>query len=97
MSRILLYDADGEIIRGSEPDPRRVEVVRSVSFKLNLGNYQSMDFFCSQKSEVNAEDAEAASEALYNFCRKQVMQSVSDFQIEQVRKEAMGTQQRRTA
>ena len=26
-----------------------VEVVRSCSFKLNLGNYQSMDFFCSSR------------------------------------------------
>jgi hypothetical protein len=84
------------VIKGATPKLDRVEIARSFSFKLNLGNYQSADFFCSQKSECAAEDAEAASEALYAFCRKQVMKSVSDFQIEQARREAMQAQ-RRTA
>lgn len=84
------------LIKGAAPKLDRVEIARSFSFKLNLGNYQSADFFCSEKSECAAEDAEAASEALYAFCRKQVMKSVSDFQIELARKEAMQTQ-RRTA
>lgn len=85
------------LIKGSAPKMDRVEIARSFSFKLNLGNYQSADFFCSEKSECNAEDAEQASEALYNFCKKQVMKSVADFQIEQARKEQMGTAIRRTA
>jgi len=85
------------LIKGGAPKVGpRVEIARSFSFKLNLGNYQSADFFCSQKSECAAEDAEQASEALYAFCRKQVMKSVSDFQIELARKEAMQAQ-RRTA
>jgi len=87
---------DGLVIKGAAPKLDRVEIARSFSFKLNLGNYQSADFFCSQKSECAAEDAEQASEALYAFCRKQVMKSVSDFQIEQIRKEQMQAQ-RRTA
>ena len=86
----------GFIVKGAVPKLQKVEIARSFSFKLNLGNYQSADFFCSQKSEVNAEDAEAASEALYNFCRKQVMKSANDFQIEQIRKDAIQAQ-RRTA
>lgn len=84
------------IIKGAAPKLERVEIARSFSFKLNLGNYQSADFFCSQKSEVPAEEAEAASEALYNFCKRQVMKAVSDYQIELARKEAMQAQ-RRTA
>ena len=84
------------LIKGAAPKLDRVEIARSFAFKLNLGNYQSADFFCSQKSECAAEDAEAASEALYAFCRKQVMKAVSDFQIELARKEAMQAQ-RRTA
>jgi hypothetical protein len=86
----------GFIVKGAVPKLQKVEIARSFSFKLNLGNYQSADFFCSQKSEVNAEDAEAASEALYNFCRKQVMKAATDFEIEQVRKAAIQAQ-RRTA
>jgi len=88
---------DAILIKGSAPKiGGRVEVARSFSFKLNLGNYQSADFFCSEKAECAAEDAEATSEALYAFCRKQVMKSVSDLQIETARKEAMQAQ-RRTA
>ncbi len=77
------------------PKLDRVEIARSFSFKLNLGNYQSADFFCSQKSECSVEDAESASEALYQFCKKQVMKAVNDYQIEAVRKQAI--QERRTA
>ena len=85
------------VIKGAAPKLDRVEIARSFSFKLNLGNYQSADFFCSQKSECAAEDAETASEALYAFCKRQVMKDVADFQVEQLRKEQMGTSIRRTA
>jgi len=59
-----------------------VEVVRSFSFKLNLGNYQSADFFCSQKTECSVETAEDASIALYKFCKTQVLASVNEFEAE---------------
>lgn len=61
---------------------QRVEVVRSFAFKVNLGNYQSADFFCSQKSECSADDQEEVSAALYMFCKGQVMRSARQFQEE---------------
>ena len=56
----------------------KVEVSRSFSFKLNIGNYQSMDFFCAEKKEVPENEAEKASNALFIFCYKQVMKSVDE-------------------
>lgn len=56
-----------------------VEIVRSFSYKLNMGNYESRDFFCSQKAECHAKDAEEVSEKVHNFCKTQVMKAVADF------------------
>lgn len=56
----------------------RVEIVRSFTYKLNLGNYQSADFFMSQKSECAIEDQEAVSEAVYRFCKSEVMKAVNE-------------------
>lgn len=58
----------------------RVEIVRSFSFKLNVGQYESRDFFCSQKAECAAEDMEEIGDAVYQFCKSQVMKSVRDYQ-----------------
>jgi hypothetical protein len=55
-----------------------VEITRSFSYKLNLGNYQSADFFCCQKKECPEDKAEETSEALYQFCRREVMRAVND-------------------
>jgi hypothetical protein len=60
-----------------------VEIARSFSYKLNCGNYESRDFFCSQKAECSAEDAEAISDALHAFCKRQVMQAVTEYQASQ--------------
>ncbi len=62
-----------------------VEVTRSFSYKLNAGNYESRDFFCSQKAECAPADAPAVSEKLYQFCKQQVMQSVAEWKKEQVK------------
>ena len=56
-----------------------VEIARSFSFKLNVGNYESRDFFCSQKAEVPASEAEKTSEALYEFCKNEVLKSVNKY------------------
>lgn len=61
------------------PPSLRVEVARSFSYKLNCGNYESRDFFCSQKAECNAEDAEHVSERLYQFCKSQVLAAVREY------------------
>jgi len=66
---------------GSSPDPPMAltEVTRSFAFKLNAGNYESRDFFCSQKIECEAENAEEASAAAFQFCVKQVQKDVADY------------------
>ena len=56
-----------------------VEIARSFSYKHNLGNYQSCDFFCSQKAEVLEEEAEETSKNLYQFCKKEVIKSLNDY------------------
>jgi nucleoid-associated protein YejK len=60
-----------------------VEVARSFSYKLNRGNFQSADFFCSQKAEVPESEAEEKSEQLYEFCREEVRKSVNKFKGEE--------------
>ena len=56
-----------------------VEIARSFAYKLNVGNYQSADFFCSQKAECKPTEADAVSEALYQFCKRDVAKAVNDF------------------
>lgn len=56
-----------------------VEIVRSFSYKLNAGNYESRDWFCSQRAECRPEEAEAISELLYEFCKRQVLRSVAEW------------------
>lgn len=58
---------------------RLVEIVRSFSFKQNLGNYEMADHFCSQKAECKESEKEKTSEALYTFCKNEVMKSVNQF------------------
>lgn len=57
----------------------RVEIARSFSYKLNCGNYESRDFFCSQKAECDAADADRISEALYQFCKRQVLRDLDEY------------------
>ena len=56
-----------------------VEIARSFSFKMNLGNFENIDFFCSQKAEVPIEEAEQKSEELYLFCKREVAKSISTY------------------
>lgn len=69
-----------------------VEIVRSFSYKLNTGNYESRDFFCSQKAECPVVDADKVSDLLHDFCKKAVLQSVRDYlkdrDLQQQRREA---------
>jgi hypothetical protein len=63
-------------------EAQRVEIVRSFSYKLNVGQYESRDFFCSQKAQCDAGDAARTSAALYQFCKTQVLASVREYQAE---------------
>lgn len=79
----MLLGPDGRTVTGVQPSAKTVEVVRSVAFKLNLGNYQSMDFFCSQKAQCPADEVNAVSSDLYDWCYDQVMESVRDVKRKQ--------------
>ena len=59
-----------------------VEIARSFSYKLALQNYSNADFFCSEKIEVPEKEAEKTSEALYKFCKSEVIKSVNDYKRE---------------
>lgn len=56
-----------------------VEVVRSFTRKINLGNYESADFFCSRKEQCRPADADAVSERLHKWCQEQVTADAHDF------------------
>ncbi len=86
----MILGPDAKPLDGTQPEPlaRQVEIVRSVNFKLNLGNYQSMDFFCSQKAACDPEDADTTSADLYEWCYEQVMESVREVKATQAKKEA---------
>lgn len=64
-----------------------VEIARSFSFKLNAGNFESRDFFCSQKMEVPESEAEATSKKLFHFCRLMVERDVKEY-IESMKPES---------
>lgn len=63
-------------------------VTRSFSFKLNLGNYQSADFFQSATAELPAgcsvEEAGDIGEKVHQFCKSQVMRAVNEVRKEKL-------------
>jgi hypothetical protein len=63
---------------------RMVEIARSFSFKLNLGNYQSADFFMSQKAECREDEVEETSAKIYAFVKSQVLKSVAEARMEKL-------------
>lgn len=95
----MLYDPSGRPATAQQEDgrdalaghgvlARDVQITRSFSFKLNLGNYESADFFCSQKADCHPVDADAVSQDLYEFCLDEVMKAVKDLKERRARKEA---------
>lgn len=43
-------------LKPDELDVKVTEITRSYTRKVNLGNYESEDFFCSRKAEVTEDD-----------------------------------------
>lgn len=85
----MLLDANGKPLEPERPKPSGVvEVVRSCSFKLNLGNYQSMDFFCSQKAQCLPDEVDQVSADLYEWCYDEVMAAANEVKRKQAAKEA---------
>lgn len=83
---MTLLDVSGRPIGTDTEIGRTVEVVRSFSFKLNLGNYQSADFFCSQKAQCSPEQVDEVSAGLYEWCYEEVMKSVNEVRRKQAAK-----------
>lgn len=67
---------------GYQKPSQLVEITRSFTYKVNRGNYESSDFFMAQNAECRAEDAEKVSEALHDFCKRQVLKAVQQFKEE---------------
>jgi len=61
---------------------KTTEIARSFSYKMSLPGYENRDFFCSQKAEVPQGKEEEVSEALYLFCKKEVIKSVNAYREE---------------
>lgn len=76
----LIFGPDGREHRPVIVTSERTDITRSFSYKLNIGNYQAVDFFCSQRVECAIDDAETVSDAVYQFCKREVMKSVREFQ-----------------
>lgn len=49
-----------------------MEISKSVSLKVNIGNYQTVDLWCGVKAECEEKDAEKQAEKLHKFCVDQV-------------------------
>ena len=56
-----------------------VEICRSFAYKLNTGNYESRDFFCSYKIEAPKSQEQEASQSAYEFCESEVLAAVKDY------------------
>jgi hypothetical protein len=66
-------------VSSTVPIDDKVEIARSFSYKLNVGNYESRDFFCSQKATCSFADAETISQQLLAFCQQQVRNDVAEY------------------
>lgn len=64
-----------------------IGITRSFSYKLNLGDYQSADFFCSQRAECHPDMAEEVSRDLDQFCQDEVAEAIKEFKARRAEKE----------
>jgi len=61
-----------------------MKIIRSFSRKINLGNYETSDFYCEAEDEVLGHDAGIKeevelSEVLHSFCKEEVERSIQEF------------------
>ena len=79
-----------ELAREDSPLPgkrtplRITEIVRSFSYKMNAGNYESRDFFCSAKADCREVDLDETSDAVYQWCKRQVLNAVHEWREERM-------------
>lgn len=86
----MLIDANGKPLSGATEPAQLplISITRSFSAKVNLGNYESADFFASQRAECPAEMAAEVSRDLDQFCMDEVAESIRVFKDRRRRKEA---------
>ena len=86
----MLIDSSGRPLGPDAPatETRLIGITRRFSMKLNLGNYESAEFFASERAECSPEMAEEVSRDLDEFCKDQVLESIRDFKARRARKEA---------
>lgn len=60
----------------------RIEIVRSFARKINMGNYESADFFASAKLDCSFENAGETSERLFGFVQGEVLKSIVAYRKE---------------
>jgi hypothetical protein len=65
------------------PSESLVEIIRSFSYKLNVGNYESRDFFCSYRAQCLPSEIEQTALTLHEFCEAQVQKSVDHYRAVQ--------------
>lgn len=58
---------------------KEVEVTRSFSLKINLGNFEMAEFFAAQNAYCAPKDAEKIGEALHEFVKGEVVKSANKF------------------
>ena len=76
----MLFDASGRPVTNDPAmETRLIGITRSFSYKLNLGDYQSADFFCSQRAECDPSMATEVSRDLYQFCQDEVREAILNF------------------
>lgn len=54
-----------------------MEIVKSLTVKVNLGDYQNASYFCSIKDECEEDDLEAVGEKLRDYCKKQILSDMN--------------------
>ena len=86
----MLFDSAGRPVAPEQPiqETRLIGITRSFSYKLNLGDYQSADFFCSQRAECDPSMATELSRDLDQFCQDEVAEAIKSFKLKRARKES---------
>jgi hypothetical protein len=56
-----------------------IEIARSFSQKVNLGNYETLDVFCSMKATCKESELEPVGRNLLKKCLFQVERDIEDY------------------
>ena len=59
-----------------------MNIVRSFSRKINLGNFENCDFGCSMEDECEVDELEARSRLLHDYCKRDVEESIEEYKQE---------------